>query len=378
MKRFVKAGLLVLFILSLSIPVLAAPPAHWERISPDTPNFYIDTNVILVTSDGNIAFTERRDFSPPFYKNRAIELELILYNPHTSMWRRFSHAYYDANYKELEHYIYSLQTTSWTKVSQNEIVIKRVMEILNNKTSAPIVQPTTTFENTGLNKNLVGATQGNSNDTPIGASDVNNQINNQDNTTSPNNTSEKRLGVSVHVSKNIDGEVAQRFRTAILSSYRDYLNPGFNIIEGDELDNALRNSPYVKNRNTSIYESEDDAITSLYAHHPLLIGEPRWQTVRGFNLSNLLLFHVGYLYEGNTINTNKYSITVSGVSFPKEHFEDTSNYHRYQGTVEEIVAAAFKDFLNRYDRSPGDALDLIIKHESEGGGYDRPTLVDTE
>ncbi|MDF2499466.1 MAG: hypothetical protein K0Q77_180, partial [Anaerosporomusa subterranea] len=51
MKRFLKTGLLLLFMLALSIPALAAPQ-NWERIYPDAPNIYLDTNSVAKPPEG--------------------------------------------------------------------------------------------------------------------------------------------------------------------------------------------------------------------------------------------------------------------------------------------------------------------------------------
>jgi hypothetical protein len=142
MKRFLKTGLLLLFMLALSIPALAAPQ-NWERIYPDAPNIYLDTNSVAKPPEGDIIlFVERTDFSAPYYQNRAFELETIAYMPRTSEWRGFHHAYYDINRNLLEQHKYSLQTTPWTKVSPNDAVIKRVMEIANGDSVAIIKPPT--------------------------------------------------------------------------------------------------------------------------------------------------------------------------------------------------------------------------------------------
>lgn len=175
MKRFLKAGLLILFILSFTIPALAAPQ-NWERIYPDAPNIYLDTNNVAKPPEGDIIFfVERTDFSAPYYQNRAFELETIAYMPRTSEWRGVNHAYYDINRKLLEQHKYSLQTTPWTKVSPNDAVIKRVMEIANgdsvtiigNQTPAPTAnnQPSSNNSpaNTGSNTKQIDTTQSNSN-----------------------------------------------------------------------------------------------------------------------------------------------------------------------------------------------------------------------
>ncbi|MDD4600734.1 hypothetical protein SDC9_20902 [bioreactor metagenome] len=150
MKRFLKLGLpLILFMFAFSISALAALQ-NWERIYPDAPNIYLEIDNVAKTPEGDIIFfIERTDFSAPYYQNRAFEIETIAYVPSTSEWRGVNHAYFDINRNLLEQHEYSLQTTPWTKVSPNDAVIKRVMEIANgdsvkiigNKTPAP---PTTT------------------------------------------------------------------------------------------------------------------------------------------------------------------------------------------------------------------------------------------
>lgn len=133
MKRFVKAGLLVLFLLTFSTPTLAAPQ-NWEPIYPDAPNIYLDTNSVVKAPAGDIIFfVEKTNFSAPYFRNHAFELETIAYSPRTSQWRRHNHAYLDINHRFLEKYEYSLQASPWTKVSPNNAAIKRVMEILSNE-----------------------------------------------------------------------------------------------------------------------------------------------------------------------------------------------------------------------------------------------------
>lgn len=130
-KRF--ETVLILLILSFCITSQAfAAPHNWEQIYPDESNIYLDTNSVVKSPEGDmIAFVEKTDLPTPYYKNRAFELETIIYIPRTSQWRRYNHAYYDINYKTLEGHEYSLQTAPWAKVSPNDAVIKRVMEIAN-------------------------------------------------------------------------------------------------------------------------------------------------------------------------------------------------------------------------------------------------------
>ena len=154
MTRFLKTGLFILFMLAFSIPALAAPQ-NWVQVYPDAPNIYLDTNNVAKAPEGDfILFVERTDLSAPYYHNRAFELETIGYMPRTSEWRGIRHAYYDINRNLLEQYDYSLQTTPWTKVSPNDEVIKRVMEIANGD-SVTIIKPPTGNQpsSTGSNAN---------------------------------------------------------------------------------------------------------------------------------------------------------------------------------------------------------------------------------
>lgn len=158
MKKFLKLGLsLILVVFAFSISAFAAPQ-NWEQIYPDEPNIYLDTNSVVKSPEGDmIAFVEKTDLSTPYYKNRAFELETIVYIPRTSQWRRHNHVYFDINHKMLEGHDYSLQTAPWAKVSPNDAVIKRVMEIANgdsvkiigNQAPAPTTnnQPLSTVNN---------------------------------------------------------------------------------------------------------------------------------------------------------------------------------------------------------------------------------------